>query len=186
MPEPVQDQPNHPPPQADLESLFQEHHSQVFQAAYRVTGNPADAEDVMQTVFSRLAARPRPWSLAPHPGAYLRRAAVNAALDTVRTAGRRLTVPLEVVPGGKLAATDGDPDRAHRDREAKVRLRKALAEVPGRWAEMFVLKYVEGMSNKEIAGMVGTSAGVVGVTLLRARRRIQMAFADMGDDSHEA
>src|SRR5438093_8515114 len=36
-----------------LEKLFQEHSRRVFQAAYRITGNAMDAEDVLQTVFLR-------------------------------------------------------------------------------------------------------------------------------------
>ena len=38
----------------DLEVIFKEHHGMVFRAAYRVTGNAGDAEDVLQTVFLRL------------------------------------------------------------------------------------------------------------------------------------
>ena len=44
------------PPEA-LETLFREHHGSVFRAAYRITGDPADAEDVLQTVFTRLLRR---------------------------------------------------------------------------------------------------------------------------------
>ena len=61
-------------PAIGLEQVFREHHGRVFRAAYRVTGNPSDAEDVMQTVFMRLArqgwsgwclrcARQRSWLL---------------------------------------------------------------------------------------------------------------------------
>jgi DNA-directed RNA polymerase specialized sigma24 family protein len=49
--EPVQ------PSAADLERAFREHHALVFRAAYRVTGNAGDAEDVLQTVFLRLLKR---------------------------------------------------------------------------------------------------------------------------------
>ena len=48
-----------PPPSADLERIFQAHHSQVFGTAYRVTGSAQDAEDVLQTVFLRLLRRQR-------------------------------------------------------------------------------------------------------------------------------
>ena len=42
---------------AQLERLYREHHARVFRAAYRVTGDATDAEDVLQTVFLRLARR---------------------------------------------------------------------------------------------------------------------------------
>jgi RNA polymerase sigma-70 factor (ECF subfamily) len=41
----------------DLEQIFREHHGLVFRAAYRITGNAGDAEDVMQTVFLRMLKR---------------------------------------------------------------------------------------------------------------------------------
>ena len=37
-----------------IENIFRTHHDRVFRAAYRVTGNTSDAEDVLQTVFLRL------------------------------------------------------------------------------------------------------------------------------------
>src|ERR1017187_9073724 len=53
----VQTAPLQPAPPADLDLIFR-HHSTVFRAAYRVTGNASDAEDVLQTVFMRLLRRP--------------------------------------------------------------------------------------------------------------------------------
>ena len=40
----------------ELERLFRDHHEQVFRAAYRITGSVTDAEDVLQTIFLRLAS----------------------------------------------------------------------------------------------------------------------------------
>src|SRR2546430_9865113 len=42
-------------PARELEAVFRAHHARVLQAAYRVTGSMADAEDVAQSVFLRLA-----------------------------------------------------------------------------------------------------------------------------------
>ncbi len=67
-----------------LAELYERHYEAVFRAALRVTGNPADAEDVLQTVFLRLLARGGDAEAAPLPAAYFRRAAVNAAVDLLR------------------------------------------------------------------------------------------------------
>ncbi len=64
--------------------LYERHYETVFRAALRVTGNPADAEDVLQTVFLRVLARGGDVEVAPLPAAYFRRAAVNAAVDLLR------------------------------------------------------------------------------------------------------
>ena len=68
----------------DLESLFRDHGDQIYRTAYRITGSPTDAEDVLQTIFLRLAASKGSRDFSPSPGSYLHRAAVNAALDLLR------------------------------------------------------------------------------------------------------
>src|SRR3954470_15913197 len=87
-----------PGPIDRLDELFREHHDLVFRTAYRVTGSPADAEDVLQTVFLRLARRAEV-DLAPSPASYLHRAAINAALDLVRGRATAKAVALDEVEG---------------------------------------------------------------------------------------
>jgi RNA polymerase sigma-70 factor (ECF subfamily) len=137
-----------------------------------VTGNASDAEDVLQTVFLRLARREADAPDVAHVSSYLYRAAVNVALDVLRA--RRQSVPLEDVAAMLPASAAGgaESDRA----ELRSRLRRALLTVPPRWAEMFVLRHFEGYGNHEIARMLGVSRTVVGVTLFRARRRLQKAL----------
>src|SRR5258708_38477616 len=76
-----------------LERIFTEHKDLVFRAAYRVTGNAGDAEDVLQVVFLRLLRQERPPEIT-HMRAYLHRAAVNAALDLIRLR-KAAKIPLE-------------------------------------------------------------------------------------------
>src|SRR5262245_44459558 len=71
-----------PPP--GFAELYQRHHEAVFRAALRVTGNPADAEDVLQTVVLRVLAQGAEGEDKAQPAAYFRRAAVNAAVDVLR------------------------------------------------------------------------------------------------------
>ena len=162
----------------ELERLFLEHQGRVFRAAYRVTGNPTDAEDVLQTVFLRLARREAGAADVSHVSSYLYRAAVNVALDVLRA--RRESVPLEDVEAilPSHDASDG-PDRV----EMRGRLRRALATLSPRWAEIFVLRHFEGYANHEIARMLGLSRTVVGVTLFRARRRLQKALQQQAGES---
>src|SRR3954469_25698812 len=73
-----------------LEQLFWAHHERVLRAAYRVTGNMVDAEDVAQTVFIRLVGAKE----IVNPESYLYRAAINGALDVIRK--RKSEVELDV------------------------------------------------------------------------------------------
>lgn len=164
-----------PPPGgfARLERFWSEHSEAIFRAAYRVTGSPADAEDVLQTVFLRLARR-GDGELDDRAGGYLYRSAVNAALDVVRSRQRAGWVPLEPAGGGETYATGApDPERELASRELRANLRLAMARLSPRAAEIFALRYFEGMPNREIADLLGISQGVVAVLLHRTRARLR-------------
>lgn len=156
-----------------LSRLFDEHHGVVFRAAYRVTGNAADAEDVLQTVFLRLAARPDLSAITP---AYLSRAGVNAGLDLVRARGVRGDSGLSEEHDELPAGPDANPEVRRETRETRDRLRLALAELSPKLAEIFCLRHLEGLPNREIATVVGMSAASVAVQLFRAKARLQMAL----------
>jgi RNA polymerase sigma-70 factor (ECF subfamily) len=160
--------------QADggLARVFREHHEKVFRAAYRITGNAADAEDVTQVVFLRLARREGDApALSESPGAYLHRAAVNAALDVVRGRVAARTDDLANVEPVEDPRTG--PERRQGDREIRTALRRAMATLTPRAAEIFALRYLEGYDNHEIAKMLGMPRMTVGVVLHRARTRLR-------------
>lgn len=150
-----------PPITTPLEQVFDQHHGLVFRTAYRITGNAADAEDVLQTVFLRLLGRKLDAAPMEQPESYLRRAAINASLDVLRQR-RTGDSPVE----SSLPPTSTNPELSHA-------LRQALATVAPRHAEMFILRYFEGYSNPEIARMLGISSILVAVTLHRTRGRLE-------------
>lgn len=164
-----------------LQGLFEEHHRLIFHTAYRVTGNASDAEDVLQTIFLRLLNRP-PESLdTAKAGGYLRRAAINASLDLLRSRKRSRLVALDqqvLEEVGPSSAVESDPVRRFASLELRDRLRRELANVNARAAEMFVLRYFEGYRNSEIGPMLGTSRMTVAVTLHRLRKRLAAALAE--------
>ena len=149
---------------AGFAELYERHYDAVFRAALRVTGNPADAEDVLQTVFLRVLARGGDVEAVPQPAAYFRRAAVNAAVDLLR----RRAVHAESV------FDDGAPHAASRPPSLlKERLRRAIATLDSDDATLFLLRHVEGLSNEELAGMFGLEKNNVAVRLHRIRHRLQ-------------
>jgi len=148
----------------EIEEIFRAHHDLIFRAAYRITGSVSDAEDVLQTVFLRLLARDPSARLLENRRGYLHRAAVNVALDVVRARQRQGQVSIEesgVDPAGKDA------------RELEDGLRRSVAALRPRAAEIFVLRFIEGYRYAEIARMLGVSQVQVAVTLHRTRRRLQ-------------
>lgn len=159
-----------------LEGLFQKHHDRVFRTAHRVTGSAADAEDVLQTVFLRVARGQESAAAADNPSAYFARAAINASLDLLRSRKRSKAVAMDDVEDrASLAAfvSKSNPARHQEDRELRELLTEALATLGETAAQMFALRYFEGLSNGEIASAMKTSPLVVGVTLHRARARLR-------------
>jgi RNA polymerase sigma-70 factor, ECF subfamily len=165
------------PPEA-LEAIFREHHGSVFRAAYRITGNAADAEDVLQTVFMRLLRRDEQPDLSNSAGSYLHRAAVNAALDMLRRRKRARAVDLDDV-SDQLVDTANQPERNRGNRELSRRLRAAMTHLSPRQAEIFTLRYLEGLGNLEIARMLGSSQTSIAVILHRARHRLQKELGSL-------
>jgi RNA polymerase sigma-70 factor (ECF subfamily) len=174
------------PPPGMLESLFREHYDQIYRTAYRVTGSASDAEDVLQTVFLRLARREDEIDLSPSPGAYLRRAAINASLDLVRSRAIAKPVSLEDVEAELKTNPSLSPAAQHEDRELRRLVQQAVTRLGATASEMFVLRYFEGYGNREIAEMLNTSQMVVGVVLHRARTRLRKEIGEFLEEYHEA
>jgi RNA polymerase sigma-70 factor (ECF subfamily) len=150
-------------PLAGFAELYERHCEAVFRAALRITGRPADAEDVLQTVFLRVLARGGNAEDVANPDAYFRRAAVNAAVDVLR---RR-----------ELHAESAYDDLAHAAVQPPVllkeRLRRAIAVLESDDASLFLLRHVEGLSIEELAGMFTIEKNNVAVRLHRIRLRLQ-------------
>jgi RNA polymerase sigma-70 factor (ECF subfamily) len=147
-----------------LDELYEAHHAMVYRTAYRVTGNAPDAEDVMQTVFMRMLKRDVDAAEIDNTESYLRRAAVNAALDIVRTRQADNTLELE-----RTAASGSCTEL----RDLRDTMRRALSKLSPKAAEMVALRFFEGYTNPEIAKLMGMSQIVVAVTVHRARKKLQ-------------
>src|ERR1700739_3103015 len=96
-----------------LEQLFWAHQERVLRAAYRITGNLADAEDVAQTVFIRLAASPH--QHIENVESYLYRAAINGALDLIRR--RKSELALDDAAEAVAISPESSPEKQLSSRE---------------------------------------------------------------------
>jgi RNA polymerase sigma-70 factor (ECF subfamily) len=160
----------------DLERIFRENHAMVFRAAYRVTGNATDAEDVLQTVFLRMLKRDADAAPVGNMASFLHRSAVNAALDLVRSRQNIRNIPLDELEPVLAEPAHRRPDRVQASGEIREWLRGALARLNPRIAEMFMLRFFEGKENPEIARLLNTTPGTVAVTLSRTRDRLEKEY----------
>jgi RNA polymerase sigma-70 factor, ECF subfamily len=152
----------------EFEELFQEHHAFVFRTAYSVTGNAQDAEDVLQTIFLRIFRREFPDALRKNPRGYLYRAAVNVALNTIRSRRHEISSsnaePLEAPTTAEESPWSDELRRS---------LSLAMTRLRPRAVEILVLHYEHNYSDAEIAKMLGTTRGTVAVSLYRTRARLK-------------
>ena len=157
----------------EIEKAFLENHELVYRAAYRITGNASDAEDVLQTLFLRLIRRELLPDFKCGWPAYLRRAAINISLDVVRARARQLPLgDSELL----LHESRPDPHREHSAAELREKFSKALADLNPNAAEIFILHYVEGYKLREIAALVNSTKSTVAVTLFRTRSRLRKSM----------
>ena len=150
------------PELAGFSALYERHYEVVFRAALRVTGSRADAEDVLQTVFLRVLSQSN--EAANRPAAYFHRAAVNAAVDILRRRATHAETPYD----------DRAPHAAvERPLLLKEQLRRAVATLDTDDASLFLLRYVEGLSIDELAGIFQIEKNNVTVRLHRIRQRLK-------------
>jgi RNA polymerase sigma-70 factor (ECF subfamily) len=154
-----------------MEKVFLLHHARVLRAAYQITGSMADAEDVAQTVFLRYASTTAGQHVK-NADSYFYRAAINAALDVLRRRRHENLVAIDEAHFVQASALRLDSPEC----EMRDWIRKALATLSPKAAEMFVLRYVEGLDLGEVARVLGTSRAVVAVTLHRTRARLRSDY----------
>ena len=166
---------------AELDALFRAQRRRLWGLAYRLTGSPEDAEDVVQEAFVRLAAQP-PGASLEDGGPWLARVATNLGIDALRRRRRRaylgpwLPAPVEGQGGEQL---DGAPS-AGPDPEVRYGLAEsasyafllALEALSPRQRAVLLLRDVLGHSAREAAEAIGASEGSVRVLHLRARRAL--------------
>src|SRR5262249_26240902 len=149
-----------------LEEIFREHYALVYRTCYSVTGNREDAEDVVQNLFLRLLRRGFPRSVRENPRGYLYRAAVNSSLNTVRVRRRDgATADTQLLKAPIITESNSD--------EVQRRLEDAVSQLNPRAVEVLILRYEHDLGDAEIAKLLGTSRGVIAVTLHRARARLK-------------
>ena len=166
----------------DFEALFQEHCQLVFRTAYAITRHRQDAEDVLQSVFANVLERGLTADVRQHPERYLHRAAVNASLNVLRSRKRRRLVDgldVQELPASPARAASGDA--GERD-ERQEQLTEAMARLTPRALEILMLRYQRDYSDAQIAALLGTSRGVIAVTLYRIRARLRTLLRSTGSE----
>ena len=144
--------------------LYLRHVDQIYNYIYHRVGNAAEAEDLTARTFQRALVSLRGYVDRGVPfGAWLYRIAHNLTANWHRDQTRRLVVPLD----GLNAGLDGGatPDAVGDQLAAQVmaheRITDAIHRLEPDRQDLLVLKFNQGLSNAEIAGLLGRSEGAI-------------------------
>jgi len=156
-----------------FEEVFRLHHRRVYSICLRMTGNPAEAEDLTQDVFVLVFRKLASFRGESAFTTWLHRLTVNQVLMHFRKSHVRkeqLTEDGEI-PGG----TTFDRSRFNRSPVLdRLALDEAIVQLPHGYRLVFVLHDVEGLEHSEIASLLGCSIGTSKSQLHRARMRMRL------------
>lgn len=160
-----------------FERLFREHYQPLCRFAARLVADAAQAEDLVQTVFTTLWANRAGWAVERSERAYLFAAVRNAAFNHRRH--RSLRLDWERTEA-QAALTDRpsapDPDAILTRKEMADELARALAALPARCRMVMELRWRDQLSYAEIAEVMGISVKGVENQLARGLERVRAAL----------
>jgi RNA polymerase sigma-70 factor (sigma-E family) len=148
----------------------------LLRGAYLITGDRAEAEDLLQTALERTYRRWRWVRLKDVPEAYVRRVLFTAAVDAAR--GHRLSSgPLyeEQLPGETDPAIEGV--------SARAALLNCMRALPGGQRAVLVLRYFDDLTEAETARTLGCTVGTVKSQHARAMARLRELVPQQQDGS---
>lgn len=156
-------------------AAFTDHHRQVYTAAFRILGDAAMAQDVVQDVFLRLWRRPRSFDAARGDlGTYLRLMARSRALDLWRETQVRSRAADRLKLVEERSSEDHPGVLAERDHD-RAEVREALGRLPDAQREALVLAYWGGLTADQIARRSDVPLGT-------AKSRIRLGLARLRDE----
>ena len=169
---------------AAIAALFRDHHAELVRLALLMVGDLPSAEDVVQDVYASLHRRSRAQERAQTveaPLPYVRAAVLNGC----RSILRRRTIAHRVGLAHRASLNDETTVRGSAESEVilsedRRQVLSALARLPRRRREVLVLRYYLGLSEAEIAAVLGISAGTVKSTAARA---LAALARDLGETS---
>jgi RNA polymerase sigma-70 factor (ECF subfamily) len=158
------------------EDIVREHSARVYRLAYRLTGNPHDAEDLTQDVFVRVFRSLDRFQPGTFEG-WLHRITTNLFLDGAR---RRQKIRFDGLADGsadRLASAWPTPSEQLADADLDHDVAAALAALSPEFRAAVVLCDIEGLSYEEIASVLDVKIGTVRSRIHRGRAQLRVALA---------
>jgi len=182
---------------AAFAELVARHEKRLWNFLRRFVADSATAEDLLQEVFLRVVKNATEWQPSAKFSTWLYTIARNLCTDTARRGALRKADSLDQTPGAsrdesgphridKVAAPNGNAEKAAMDREIATRVDQAVAALPVEQREVFLMREVMDMSFAEIATATKTSEPTVKSRMRYALERLRGALVELRDDDGTA
>ena len=159
-----------------LELIADRHTPMLFAVAWRMLGDAAEAEDVVQEAMTKAWVKAASWTpIGGGLGGWLRRIATNLCIDRQR---KRAFVSDAEIPERADDSPSADVLIDEARRQAAVAA--AMQALPDRQRAAIVLTYYEGVSNAEAAAVLGIGVKALESLLVRARQGLSRSLVQMG------
>ena len=176
-------------PAADRQAAFAsalEHLDALYSAALRMTGHPADAEDLVQDTYARAYVSFHHFRPGTNLKAWLYRILTTTFLNSCRAQKSRPPIDAAAtVEDRQLARAESHTSTGLRSAEAEALdrlpdadVKAALQTLPVNGRIAVYLAYVEGFTVREIADIMRTPTGTVLSRLFRGRSRLRSLLED--------
>ena len=164
-----------------FQGLVERHSRAVYRLAHRMTGNPQDAEDVVQETFLKAYRQLGRFESRANFGTWLHRIAVNCSIDLIRSRKHQETghdaADLELLDGSNDdQRVDPSPERLMLSSEVQERVSRAMAGLTAMERAAFVLRHFEGQSIEDISRALGLKTNAAKHSIFRAVRKMRLAL----------
>ena len=158
-------------------ALYDAHVDRIFRLVYRMAGDLDRAQDWVQETFIRAFQKLGEFRGESALSTWLCSIAISVSLNGLRKVKRfrEREVALEDAVSVGFTPREADPD-------LKVRLARAIDDLPDGYRAVFVMHDVEGFTHEEIGRTLGVQPGTSKAQLFRARAKLRAALADFARD----
>ena len=160
-------------------ALVDRHSRAVYRLAYRMTGSPQDAEDVVQETFLRAYKQLGRFESRANFSTWLHRIAVNCSIDLIRSRPHREAVLDDAQFDAAVDRTGtggASPERLMLSTEVQERIGVAMSGLSAMERAAFMLRHFEGRSIDEISESLGLKTNATKHSIFRAVRKMRVAL----------
>jgi RNA polymerase sigma-70 factor (ECF subfamily) len=166
--------------------LVERHSNYVYRLAYRMTGNPHDAEEVVQEAFLRGYQKLQQFAGSANFGTWVYRIAANYAIDRLRqrkndesrreAPSRAAEGETEVDPLSQVKDPAPSPERLAGSAQMAIKMKEALDALTPAERTAIVMRHWDGCGIEEIAAVLKSNSSAAKNTVFRAVQKLRVAL----------